>query len=219
MRYLGPHNRVIRSENSAKPDKQVSAYLASLIRAMQPVSRSLDYGCGKLRYLDAISSVSDHVTLVDSEIQLSRKQIIFGNNASVREFCRGKNSLFAQNTADFLSEPACFERAFCLNVLPVIPYSRLRIAVASRIRKKLVYGGEAIFVVQYRNSDFDKMLAKENAQKWNEGILIDSLRGPSYFGLISPDHLIKILSDAGFAHIHLDKRDGSAFAFVRRQNG
>ena len=50
---------IIKTENAAKPHTQTSAYLKSLILSLEPVSSSFDYGCGKLRYKDAMLRVTD----------------------------------------------------------------------------------------------------------------------------------------------------------------
>jgi len=74
MRYEIVSGVVIKTENAAKPASQSSGFLKSLLGTLPRVSTSIDYGCGKLRYLDAILEKTDFLTLVDSEIQLSRIQ-------------------------------------------------------------------------------------------------------------------------------------------------
>jgi hypothetical protein len=59
---------VVKTENAAKPETQSSAFLKSLLADLPPVSASVDFGCGKLRYCDAILERTDSLAIVDSEI-------------------------------------------------------------------------------------------------------------------------------------------------------
>src|SRR5690348_5243931 len=101
MRYDLGSGIVIKSENAAKPATQPSAFLDALIRKLEPVERSFDYGCGKLRYRVCISETTDSLAVVDSEIQLSRTQIIGKRNTSIRAVARLSNRLHAYNVDEF----------------------------------------------------------------------------------------------------------------------
>ena len=148
MRYNVEHGIVIRSENAAKPDVQCSAYLKDMLLNLPLVSSTLNFGCGKLRYHDAILSKTDDLILVDSEVQLSRTQIILDRMTSIREAVGGLNHVQALNVAELERHPARFDRAFCINVLSVIPIEAVRQRVVRLIRAKLKPGGSALFVVQ-----------------------------------------------------------------------
>jgi len=84
VHYKIARDVVIKTENAAKPNSQGSRYLKALIANLEPVACSFDYGCGKLRYQEAILETTDTLALVDSEIQLARLQTIRGRQTSIR---------------------------------------------------------------------------------------------------------------------------------------
>ena len=215
MRYKLSKDIIIRTENAAKPEKQLSSYLATLISRLEPVSSSFDYGCGKLRYQNVISKTTDTLAVVDSEIQLSRDQMIHGRMTSIRSLMRRSNRIYTFNVPKFGLLPDTFDRGFCLNVLSVIPSQTARLRVLQLIRSKLRPGSPCLFVVQYRNSDFTRMISMPNTKPWGDGFLIDSLHGYSFYGLISPDRLTSLIRRAGFEIAEHHLYDGSAFIWGR----
>jgi hypothetical protein len=72
-----------------------------------------------------------------------------------------------------------------------------------------------VFVVQYRNSDFTRMGKMRNARPLLDGFLIDSLRGYSFYGLISPDRLTRMVEKAGFEIIERTLNEGSVYLIAR----
>lgn len=215
MRYKLRSDIIIRSENAAKPEAQASAYLERIIADLEPVSSSFDYGCGKLRYQNAILHSTETLALVDSEVQLSRKQMLRGTFTSIRDAVQGSNRASAYNTAQFARLPYGFDRGFCINVLSVIPFLSVRQRIVLLIREKLRPGGTCLFVVQYRNSDFDRMRRLRNARPWRDGFLINSLRGFSFYGLISPQVLAALVRKADFEIVDRKLNEGSVYLFAR----
>ncbi|WP_067588049.1 hypothetical protein [Endozoicomonas ascidiicola] len=78
--------RLLKSENAAKPHVQKSGAVANYLLSHDSKANILDYGCGKLRYSDILIKLSDNITFVDSEIQLSREQVVRGVKTTVREY-------------------------------------------------------------------------------------------------------------------------------------
>jgi SAM-dependent methyltransferase len=215
MHYKLPNGIVIKSENAAKPDVQASKPLSDYISHLEAVGSSFDYGCGKLRYTDVILSTTDALTAVDSEVQISRTQVVHGDVTTIRNIARRSNRLTAVNVTEFPSGRAEFDRGFCLNVLSVIPFFSVRRRVLSVIRQRLRAGGTCVFVVQYRNSDFSRMSRLANAQPWRDGFLINSLRGFSFYALISPQRLATLVRNAGFQVIDQVLDNGRIFLMAR----
>ena len=54
-----------------------------------------------------------------------------------------------------------------------------------------------------------------NTKPWGDGFLIDSLRGYSFYGLISPDRLTSFARRAGFEIAEQHLHDGSVFIWAR----
>jgi SAM-dependent methyltransferase len=209
-----------RSENAAKPYSQASRYLTSFIAALPPVASAFDYGCGKLRYLNVMLETSQTLTVVDSEVQLAREQTLLGEpRASVRRMLRGSNRVLVANVAEFARLTEAYDRGYCINVLSVILIEAVRRRAVRLMFSRLRPDGTCLFVVQYRNSDFTRMAAMPNATAWHDGFLVDSLRGYSFYGLIRPDYLKQLVTEAGFEVTDLRLADGSAYLTALRSNG
>jgi hypothetical protein len=78
-------NLEIRSQNAAKPFVQVSSHLISYLGGLPQIRAALDYGCGKLRYAEALGQKCEQLTLVDSRIQIERTRI-WDYETTVREY-------------------------------------------------------------------------------------------------------------------------------------
>lgn len=215
MRYKIGKDIIIRSENAAKPETQGSAYLKKLISRLRPVRTSFDFGCGKLRYERVIAKTTQELSLIDSEVQLSRSQMIRGRSTTVLDHVRKSNHVHAYTVSQFAALPGDFDRGFCLNVLSVIPSATVRLGIVQLMRAKLKPGGTCLFVVLYRNSDFTRMQRLPNCQSHGNGFLIDSLRGHSFYGLIPPDDLTELIGRGGFVVESLVLDEGSAYLWAK----
>jgi hypothetical protein len=214
MRYKLASGIEIRTENAAKPELQASKFLLDLIKGLPTVASTFDYGCGKLRYQRAIGDTTDMLAIVDSEIQLSRLQVLRRKETSVRKMFKQSNRIQVYNDVEFQELNAQFERGFCINVLSVIPSFARRRQVLKTIHRKLTPTGECLFVVQYRNSDFTRMSTMPNARPWLDGFLVDSLRGYSFYAMITPERLETFLKRAGFRVRGTKLNEGSAYTWV-----
>ena len=88
MHYEITPGIVVKTENAAKPESQASAFLKLLLADLPHVTASVDFGCGKLRYCDPILDKTDILASVDSEIQLSRMQILKGTTSTHPRNCQ-----------------------------------------------------------------------------------------------------------------------------------
>lgn len=215
MRYKIRGN-IIKSENAAKPASQPSAFLISLLRSFAHVERSVDFGSGKLRYTKVMLRGTNTLTLVDSDIQLSREQKLGGRITSVRKLIHSSNQIEVMNLKKFLQYSNYFDRGYCINVLSVIPILSVRQRVIQRLFRSLRAGGVCLFVVQYRNSDFTRMVQMRNARVWRKGLLIDSLRGHSYYGFIMPNELRQAVVSGGFLVSSLVLNEGSVYLTAKK---
>jgi hypothetical protein len=214
MRYKLKSGIEIRTENAAKPPSQPSNFLLETLTHLPQVLSTFDYGCGKLRYTEAMTNTTNVLALVDSEIQVSRNQVILGKKTSIRASTRKSNKVSVYNDVEFRELRTQFDRGFCINVLSVIPSYARRRDVLDAIRVKLHRGGECLFVVQYRNSDFTRMQRMQNARPWLDGFLVNSLRGYSFYGMITPARLESFLTRAGFEVRDISLNDGSAYVWA-----
>lgn len=214
MRYKLADGIEIRTENAAKPESQQSKFMLRLLSGLPHVATTFDYGCRKLRYQRVIADTTDVLALIDSEIQLSRMQVLRHKETSIRGVFKQSNRVQVYSDVQFQELASQFDRGFCINVLSVIPSYARRRRVLEVIYKKLGPKGECLFAVQYRNSDFTRMSNMANAKPWLDGFIVDSLRGYSFYGMISPDRLERSLRRTGF-HVRETKRhDGSVYIWA-----
>ncbi|MBB4377228.1 hypothetical protein [Bradyrhizobium sp. SBR1B] len=219
MRYKIGKDIIVRSENAAKPETQSSAYLNKLISRLEPVRSSFDFGCGKLRYERAIAKTTEELALVDSEVQLSRTQMIRGRSTNIRNHVGKSNHVHAYTVGQFAALDRKYDRGFCINVLSVIPSASVRLGIVQLVRAKLKPRATCLFVTLYRNSDFTRMQKLPNCQPYGNGFLMDSLRGYSFYGLIPPDDLAGLVKRAGFMIESIVLDEGSAYLWARTPDG
>jgi 2-polyprenyl-3-methyl-5-hydroxy-6-metoxy-1,4-benzoquinol methylase len=216
MRYRIPGFGIIRSENAAKPPSQKSQYLVDLLSKLEKVEFSVDYGAGKLRYLEEILNTSSEVTIVDSIEQIDRAQIIFGQVQSIRDYASSKNAIHVETTKQFLECAGEYDRAFLANVLQIVPIPKIRVQILKRIFRSLKPGGQLIACVQYRNSDFTRMAKMQNSTIFKDGMIIKHLRGTSFYGFIKPDIFQSLIEQAGFRIEDRRLHDGSCYIWASK---
>lgn len=95
-------------------------------------------------------------------------------------------------------------------MLSVIPLPSLRRKIVHRICARLKRGGHCLFVVQYRNSDFNSIAAGANSTSSADGFVVDGLRGHSFYGVIPPRELAQLIEDGGMKVVSLHTNEGSA---------
>jgi hypothetical protein len=196
-RVLG---HVICTERTAKPKKQTSAYLRDWIRSHDQVKEAVDYGCGRLRYAFDLMHVSRNLTLVDSEHQLSRMQLIEGHETTLRDFVR-KNMPRARvmTIEEFETDRHSYDFCLCANVLPIIPNSRVRAQVIRRLSVKTRPEGRCLFVTQYRNSYFDSLPGIEGSNRYLDGwAVVRGNSSSSYYGILAPMKVRRLAERNGF---------------------
>lgn len=215
MRYRIRPSVIVRTENSAQSVARKSDFLSRRIRNLTKVGATLDFGCGKLRYLDDIRKTTNELVLVDSEIQLARRQRIHGRDTSIREFASQFNDVTAFNPKEAAELDSFFDRGFCINMLSVVPSMSIRKKIVRFISCKLKPGGDCLFVVQYRNSEFKKMKERPGAEAYLDGTLFRGLRGYCFYGLIHPEALEQIVMEGGMLVTSSFRREGSAYILAR----
>lgn len=214
MHYNLPGGRLVKAENAAKPASQTSKFLLALMAKLPHVHRTLDYGCGKLRYCEPLLYSTEVLSVVDSEVQVSRQQMLRGERTSIRDVFRGSNQISVFNTIEFSESLDLYDRAFCINVLSAIPLLEERRRLLTQIVRKLEPGACCLFVVQYRNSDFTRMAKLPTAEPWYDGFLLNSRRGYSFYALITPKALAEMVEHGGFQVVDQQINQGSVYIWA-----
>jgi hypothetical protein len=190
----------IRTENAAKVPREASRKLAKWLLANVRASRALDYGCGRLRYTPQLARVSKAIGLVDSEDQLDRRTRIGRTITSVRAramhlwpACRVYSiQQFWNGTRER------YDFALCANVLSAIPSLRLLTRSVLALHSSLTREGVVLFVNQHSNSYFTKTRTSPNAIPHLHGWVLNSRKGPAYFGILPKDRVISLVTSRGF---------------------
>lgn len=192
----------IKSENAALSHQFQSKCLVDFLKSRALVSKSLDYGCGKLRYTNELRKISDTVMLADSEIQLTRVQEICGKRTSIRDFAKKNwNDVNVSNLNELADNSSKYDFILCCNVLSAIPRKNLVLKTLKILSSKLAKRAECLIVNQHSNSHFTKW--KTEGIKWEYGWLYKGRRGYSYYGIINKIVLDEILPKAGFTKIQI----------------
>ena len=126
-----------------------------------------DQGCGRLRHLNTLRTYSDHVCLVDQEIQLSRPGDLFtAGRMSVYEYVqlqvRQGIDLSVLCAEKFQHSSLAFRLIVNIAVLDVVlPQERVRILAAAS--RNLAEGGLFVLIVPRNDSSILKRCSASNA--------------------------------------------------------
>ncbi len=209
---------MIRSENAAKPVVQPSKYLLGLLDRYSPMRDALDFGCGKLRYAVHLARLAENLTLVDSEIQLCRIQVVDGKPTTIRDFAKVRwQHATVLNAEEFRRCRQRFDFALCANVLSTIPRVSVRKTVIGQIGQRLKSRGCCLFVCQYTNSYFREQMAAPNVTKYGDGFIKGTKQNASFYGLINPTALVKLVTSTGMAVVESWRHDQSGYVLARRK--
>lgn len=211
MRYRAK-GLIIRSENAAKPGSQASRQLINWITNTNKVSTALDYGCGKLRYSKYLLDSCDHLTLVDSDTQLKRTQMILSEKTTICQYIADHWPDARALTIDqFKNDREKYDLILCANVLSAAPSKGIRRRITAGLLESLNDNGKCLFVVQYRNSEFVKMKNRGTSIDHYDGWIVQGSRGNFFYGLIPPNRLNAMVRRAGFRIVESWSHDGSAY--------
>lgn len=206
---------VIESELAAKSPLQASGHLLDFLREQTRVRRALDYGCGKLRYADALRGMSESLTLVDSARQLNRSQVIAGERTTVRREARRWARTQVQTIEAFAAQAGPkFDFALCSNVLSAIPSRRTRSGTLSAIRRRLKSSGRLLVVNQHTNSSYQLLKQRGDVIPHLDGWLVPRGGKASFYGLVDRDATAAFLKSSGFRIIRQWTHGQSNYALV-----
>lgn len=209
------NNIVIKSENTAKSSKQKNQIIVDYISRMKFCDSILDYGCGKCRYTRLLSSKANDIYLLDSQIQIKRKQIIEGQYTSVLEYANefANVSVISVETFQCLNNRS-FDFILCTNVLSAVPYIEERKRILINIKRLLSKSGIALISVQYRNSYFKTYVENKENFPYEDGWIIKKGNSYSFYGMIYPDALYSLCKEVGLKVVDQINYDGSTYIFL-----
>jgi SAM-dependent methyltransferase len=206
----------IKTENAAKSSKQGSRYLINWLLQHEHVTDVLDYGCGKLRYTTYLHHISNSLTIVDSDCQLDRTQIIGDVKTSVREYAQnhwpGCTIYDLEQFWNGIQER--FEFILCANVLSAIPSAKARAKSLRAIHSVLKRKGQLLVVNQHTNSYFTQMQNDPRSMQYFDGWISQSHNGGAYYGLLNKDKVIALLTRFGFEIIDAWIEDQSNYVLA-----
>lgn len=181
------------------------------------MAHALDMGCGKLRYAVHLATIAERLTVVDSEIQLSRMQLLFGKRTTIRDhITQHWQHTRAMNTEEFAADRRKYDFALCSNVLSSMPSNRARLNIIRRIGLRLATKGKALFVCQYTNSYFFQQLKSRNVVKHADGFIKGTRHNASFYGLINPEYLVDLITRSQLAVVKVWRNDQSGYVVAMR---
>jgi len=216
MHYEIFNEIVVKSENAAKSYTQPNKTLINLLDKFKGTRVALDYGCGKARYTLSLCKIAKKVVAIDSIVQLSRKQIIWGESTTLIEWAKKIQNLSVLSIEDFVWEDEQYDFILNSNVLSAIPDDVNRLMVLHNIKKALNFDGRALITTQYRNSYFSSYNSNPNAITYNDGWLVRKNDYYSFYGLIDRSKLQKYFEIVGLSVADTLLHDGSAFMIVKK---
>lgn len=210
----------IRTENAAKTISQPAKSVLEWIKQEASCDSILDYGCGKLRYAHHLANECKYLGLIDSEIQIGRKQTINGDYTTVRKYAL-QQWPHARVIAleDFWKglHKRTYDLIFCANVFSAIPSSKIRQRTLDALHGALKKTGRVLVVNQYTNSYFQHQITSKKAVAYFDGYLLPSGRKAYYYGLLSTTKMSKMLKQSGFSIIKTWNRSQSAFVIATKE--
>jgi hypothetical protein len=141
--------------------------------------------------------------LVDSEVQLSRRQIIDGRSTSVREYAGAWKHCSVLNVAAFEASGVRADFTLCANVLSAVPSAEARERIVREIAAHTSPRGTALFVVQYRNTHFRRWEQLPHAQRTGGGWLVKNVRGASFYAPITAEELAEYVINGGMVPVDI----------------
>jgi 2-polyprenyl-3-methyl-5-hydroxy-6-metoxy-1,4-benzoquinol methylase len=192
--------KLISSELTARPRPLASRSLMAFLSTFSRVERVADYGCGKLRYASQLAAMAESLTLVDSDVQLERRQIIDGKPATVRTLARRLWPLVEIETITEFRSNKCpkFDFVLCANVLSAIPDEAARADALSAIRYRLKTTGSLLVVNQHTNSYYSQVARRKDVVRHLDGWLAPRNSSASYYGILDKKKTSQILEEEGY---------------------
>lgn len=207
-----------KSENAARSAEQKQADLLQILRAYPKCKKTLDYGCGKLRYFGELLDLSDTVYCLDSNEQLNRVQMIQGRPQSVTQVVKRTSNAKILLTEHRDKHSDTFDFILCANVLSAVPSQIVRLEILTDIKNLLNKKGTALIVLQYANSYFKDYSKRPRAHKIAGGYSFISGGQIRYYATIYPEMLMKMMSKADLEAISLIRKKGRLFCTCKRKD-
>lgn len=212
-------NKLYRSQNAAKSFHYKQKDLVKiLLEETGKYEYALDYGCGKLRYLDNMLKLTDRLYLLDSDEQLLRKQKIHEKYTSIKEYVKFIKKVKIIRLLEINNYKNRFDFILLSNVLSCVPTQKERLNILLNIENILNKKGKALIVVQYRNPEFDKYKDKQDAIKLNNGYLFKSRGQSHYYAIIDVVQLNKLIKKTSLTIIESIELNGRLFCWVTKGN-
>lgn len=207
----------IRSENAAKPPRQAVQWIVNWIRDLDPSTNTLDYGCGKMRYSVHFLERCKHVHLVDSKIQLNRRQLVLGKLCSIAAEIPerfGNCSVHEAESQSWINLGV--DLVFCSNVLSTIPHEDTRLDVLDGMTRTLRGDGRLFLCTQYTNSYYSELERSNRAVKYEDGLLVISGSFASFYARIKKGQLEDYVRRVGLEVDSAFNKGQSAVVIARK---
>ena len=161
--------------------------------------------------------MAESLTLVDSSMQLDRKQVIGGRETTVRQVVKEIYSTARIETVLEFEAGARpkFDFALCSNVLSAIPTKAGRSRALVAVRRRLKATGSLLVVNQHTNSSYTELAHREDSVEHLDGWLVAKGNSASYYGVLKKEKTCRILEAEGYKIVEHWIEGQSNYAIAR----
>ena len=158
----------------------------------------VDCGCGQLRNVQTLLSLSSRIVLVDTPYQLDRQHDFYGERMCIRDFVRKRwprKRIEVMSSSDFEMASVDADIIFSVNVLDVTP-QRTRRAILRSCHNNL--GTDGLFVAIAPRNDIWTLRICTPDKKYQDGYAFTHPSGYTYYRNWTGTSLHAAIETAGF---------------------
>lgn len=159
----------------------------------------VDCGCGQLRNVECLSSLSPRIVLVDTPFQLDTPHVMLGTRMLIGDFVKKNLASLDANvmyTTDFEKSRLDAKVIFSINVLDVLPRAT-RVSMVRACIRNMATDGLFVAIVP-RNDTWTLRICTPEAQ-YQDGYVFQHKRGYTYYHNWKGDTLAKWVDRQGLA--------------------
>lgn len=218
MRYAAK-GHTVDAEHAALSSERGAKWLLDWIALLDPAYRTLDFGCGRLRYSLPLAMRCKSVTIVDSQRQFDRRMTIHGVKASIPEYVASHKNKISTKTVEEFEDEDTYDFSLCVNVLSAVPSQRARNKILRTLIRALKPGGVALIINQHRNTYFKSYGIREDVIPHLDGWLVPVKGRTCFYGLIHPHDLAERCKKIGIEVVKHGCKGESGYVLLEKRNG
>ena len=178
---------------------KVFAVLPEIKQNLRRESLVVDFGCGQLRNVQTLLSISSKLILVDTSLQLSIPHEFYGKKMLIRDFVDQywpKKNIRVLSFEEFSRTPISADLIFSINVFDVVPKEE-RYKILVNTTKKLKDDGLFVLIASRNDTWTLRICTPKN--KYQDGYIFPHPKGYTYYKNWPKDMLHKEVTHFGLS--------------------